>query len=57
MSLTLGLRAALLLARGRVDGLNLVAEGGPEEQLQRARQSFVALLLCLPIFRTSKEEK
>ena len=55
MSLTLGLRAALLLARGRVDGLDLVAEGGPEEHLQRARQSFVALLLCLPIFLVVQE--
>ena len=49
-SVTRGLRAALLLARGRVDGLDLVAEGGPEEQRLRAWQSFVALLLCLPIF-------
>ena len=49
-SVTLGLRAALLLARGRVDGADLVWEGGPEEQLARARVSFVALLLCLPMF-------
>ena len=49
-SLTLGLRAALQLARGRVDGADLVCEGGPEEQLARARQSFTALLLCLPVF-------
>lgn len=49
-SLTLGLRAALQLARGRVEGADLVCEGGPEEHLARARQSFVAPLLCLPMF-------
>ncbi len=49
-SVTLGLRAALLLARGRVDGADLVADGGPEEHLLRARQSVAALLLCLPMF-------
>ena len=49
-SVSVGLRAALLLARGRVDGADLVCEGGPEAQLAQARLSFMALLLCLPMF-------
>jgi hypothetical protein len=55
ISVTVGLRAALLLARGRVDGADLVTEGGPEEHRLRARQSFAALLLCLPIFLMVQE--
>jgi hypothetical protein len=46
----LGLRAALLLARRRAEGVVLVAAASPEAQLARARRSFAALVLCLPLF-------
>lgn len=43
-----GLRAALLLARGRTEGIAPPATGDVE--LARARHSFVAALFCLPFF-------
>jgi hypothetical protein len=46
----LGLRAALLLARGRAEGVVLVATASPADQLARAGRSFAALVLCLPLF-------
>jgi hypothetical protein len=46
----LGLRAALLLARGRAEGVVLVAAASPDGQIARARRSFAALSLCLPVF-------
>lgn len=47
-----GLRAALLLAGGRPDVALLVGAEPPDAQLARARHSFAALLLCLPVFIT-----
>ena len=44
-----GLRAALLLARGRSDGLELIA-AEPACEMQSTRRSFWAALLCLPAF-------
>lgn len=46
----MGLRAALLLARGRPEGAFLVSIEPPETRLARARHSFLAMLLCVPIF-------
>ena len=46
----MGLRAALLLARGRPEGAFLVSIEPPEAQLARARHSFLAMLFCVPIF-------
>ena len=46
----MGLRAALLLAGGRADGVVLMGGESPAHQMARARHSFVALLLCLPLF-------
>ena len=46
----MGLRAALLLARGRPEGAFLISIEPPEAQLSRARHSFLALLLCVPVF-------
>lgn len=46
----MGLRAALLLARGRPEGAFLVSIEPPEARLARARHSFLAMLLCMPIF-------
>lgn len=49
-SLTLGLRAALLLARGRADGVLPLVLDDQASQQARARHSFTALALCLPMF-------
>jgi hypothetical protein len=46
----LGLRAALMLAGGRAEGVALFAAESLPDQLARARQSFLALWLCLPMF-------
>lgn len=46
----LGLRAALLLARGRADGAVLMVAERPDEQIVRARHSFLAMALCVPIY-------
>ncbi|MCC6720155.1 MAG: hypothetical protein IT555_19940 [Acetobacteraceae bacterium] len=46
----MGLRAALLLAGGRAEGAVRMGGEGPAHQLARARHSFLALLLCLPLF-------
>jgi hypothetical protein len=45
-----GLRAALLLARGRAEGVALVAAGSAAEQDEVARHSFLAMALCFPVF-------
>jgi hypothetical protein len=45
-----GLRAALLLARGRADLAALIVGEAPAGQAARARHSFLAMLLCLPLF-------
>lgn len=45
-----GLRAALLLARGRVEGLDLVTADSTAEQFAMARHSFAAMALCVPAF-------
>lgn len=49
-SVRTGLRAALLLARGRPEGLDLVVADTPDAQMAVARHSFVAMALCLPMF-------
>ena len=46
----MGLRAALLLARGRAEGAALMVGETPAGQAVRARHSFLAMLLCLPLF-------
>ena len=46
----MGLRAALLLARGRPEGAFLISMEQPDELAARARHSFLAMLLCVPIF-------
>ena len=46
----MGLRAALLLARGREDGAALIGAEGPDDQRARARHSFLAMLFCVPVF-------
>ena len=46
----MGLRAALLLARGRPEGAFLISMEEPDEQAARARHSFLAMLFCVPIF-------
>lgn len=46
----MGLRAALLLARGRPEGAFLISMEQPDEQAARARHSFLAMLFCVPIF-------
>ena len=46
----IGLRAALLLARGRAEGAALMVGEAPAGQAARARHSFLAMLLCLPLF-------
>jgi len=46
----LGLRAALMLAGGRAEGAALFAADSLADGLARARQSFLALALCLPMF-------
>ena len=46
----MGLRAALLLARGRPEGAFLISMEDPDEQAARARHSFLAMLFCVPIF-------
>ena len=46
----MGLRAALLLARGRPEGAFLISMEAPAEQVSRARHSFLAMLFCVPIF-------
>ena len=43
-----GFQAALLLARGRADGLSVL--GSPPDTVAVARRSFWALLVCLPAF-------
>lgn len=43
-----GLQAALLLARGRADGLSVL--GSPPDAAAVARRSFWALVFCLPAF-------
>jgi len=48
--LWMGLRAALLLARGREDGAALIGAEGPDDQIARARHSFLAILFCVPVF-------
>ena len=45
----LGLRAALLLARGREEGVRLL-DVGPAQAMPLAAWSFVAALICLPAF-------
>lgn len=50
-----GLRAVLLLARGRADGVLPLAAGDAAGQRALARQSFAAVLLCLPIFLAVQE--
>lgn len=42
-----GLQAALLLARGRIDGL-LLLDGPADARMALARRSFWAMALCLP---------
>ncbi len=44
-----GLQAALLLARGRSEGVSLLAADPPEHMAEAAR-SFWAVVLCLPAF-------
>jgi hypothetical protein len=44
-SVTSGMQAALLLARGRADGVQLLAD-----DMAEARRSFWAALICLPAF-------
>ena len=51
----LGLRAALLLARGRHEGVALLIAEAPEAQRARAVHSFVAMLFCLPVFLAVQE--
>jgi hypothetical protein len=46
----MGLRAALLLARGRAEGAAQMVGETPAGQAARARHSFLATLLCLPLF-------
>ncbi len=46
----MGLRAALLLARGRPEGAFLISMEGPAAQFARARHSFIAMLFCVPLF-------
>jgi hypothetical protein len=48
-TLGIGLHAALLLARGRPEGVSLLAADRPEEFTAAAR-SFWAVALCLPAF-------
>jgi len=43
-----GLQAALMLARGRADGLSML--GSPPDQVAVARRSFWAVAVCLPAF-------
>ena len=43
-----GFQAALLLARGRAEGLSVL--GSPPDTMAVARRSFWALLFCLPAF-------
>lgn len=52
----MGLRAALLLARGRPEGAFLISMETPCEQAARARHSFLALLFCVPIFMMMREQ-
>ena len=44
-SVTSGMQAALMLARGRADGVHLLAD-----DMTEARRSFWAALICLPAF-------
>ncbi len=44
-----GLRAALLLARGREEGVGLMEAETPARSLLLARHSFLAMALCLPV--------
>jgi len=44
-SVTSGMQAALMLARGRADGVRLLAD-----DMAEARRSFWAALICLPAF-------
>jgi hypothetical protein len=44
-----GLQAALLLARGRPEGMALLA-APPDQEMAQAARSFWALTLCLPAF-------
>jgi hypothetical protein len=48
MALPAGLRAALRLARGRADGIELL--GDPADAMPAAIRSFWAAALCLPAF-------
>jgi len=50
LSMPAGLRAALLLACGRGEGVALLAADTDARQLALARQSFRAMALCLPVF-------
>jgi hypothetical protein len=43
-----GLQAALMLARGRAEGLSML--GSPPDQVAVARRSFWAVAVCLPAF-------
>lgn len=49
-SIRRGLRAALLLARGRPEGMDLVIADSAAAQHALARHSFLAVALCLPVF-------
>ena len=51
----MGLRAALLLARGRPEGAFLIMLEKPGEQAARARHSFLAMAFCVPIFLAIEE--
>lgn len=51
----LGLQAALLLVRGRQDGVALLAAETPEVLCARAGHSFLAMLFCLPVFLMVQE--